>query len=107
MTEVKSFKTTDGSELVAEVISKQFGSNEEVVSYKLRRPQVLQFQPVGANQMGLAFVPWLLSNPSLDSVTVSSKILLVEFETAPEVASQYLTQMSGIKLPPAGKIIGA
>jgi hypothetical protein len=103
MSEVKSFKTVGGDEIVSEVISLVY-EGEKIVKYKLRRPQVLQFQPVAPGKMGLAFVPWLLSNPELDSVEVPVTVLPFCFPTATEVERQYLTQMSGIQIAGAGSI---
>lgn len=103
MSEVKSFKTIGGDEIVSEVVS-LVCEGEKIVKYKLRRPQVLQFQPVAPGKMGLAFVPWLLSNPELDSVEVPVTVLPFCFPTATEVERQYLTQMSGIQIAGAGSI---
>lgn len=103
MSEVKSFKTVGGDEIVSEVLASIY-EGESITKYRLRKPQVLQFQPVAPGKMGLAFVPWLLSNPELDVVDVPVSVLPLVFPTAAEVERQYLTQMSGIQIAAAGSI---
>ena len=103
MSEVMSFKTVAGDEIVAELIRCEW-EGDKFTAYVIKRPQVLQFQPVAPGKMGLAFVPWLLSNPQLDTVSVPVSMLPFSFPTASEVAKQYLTQMSGIQIASASSI---
>ena len=106
---ILSFKTVGGEELVAEVLREvtatpnlllgSAASSSEVVAYVLKRPHVLRVQPIGPGQMGLVFVPWTLSNPELNELTLPVKSLIAEpFEPATNVYNQYLEQTSGIDL---------
>jgi hypothetical protein len=111
-TKVMAFKTIGGEEIVAEVLSEViqdtkmlFGtavdskSQAEVIAYIIKRPHVLRFQPVAPGQLGLAFVPWTLSNPELMQLTLPCKSLAVDpYEPANSVAKQYLEQTSGLDL---------
>lgn len=110
MSQVKSFKLLGGEEIVAEVMSENrknaiIGNNfdETVESYVLRRPHILQFQPMGNGQLGLAFVPWTLSNPDIERLILPSSAVLVAFDPAPRVERQYLEQTSGIDLSVPGR----
>jgi hypothetical protein len=102
---ILSFKTIGGEELVAEVVREVTGGGiltdaaAPVTAYVLKRPHVLRFQPVGPGQLGLAFVPWTLSNPDISEITLPVKSLIAEpFEPAHRVEQQYLEQTSGIDL---------
>jgi hypothetical protein len=99
MSQVKVFKMLTGEEVLAEVEKTKFGPTGEEVEYVLRRPHTLQFQPIGQGQIGLAFVPWALSNPSISAITVPvSALLIPPFEADTKVETQYLEQTSGISL---------
>ena len=104
MAKILSFKTIGGEELVAEVVREVtgglFGSAEPTITaYVLKRPHVLRFQPVAPGQLGLAFVPWTLSNPDLNEITLPTKSLIADpFAPAHRVEQQYLEQTSGIDL---------
>ena len=107
MTKILSFKTISGDEIVAEVVREVPTGNilaegsgaSTVAAYVLKRPHVLRFQPVAPGQLGLAFVPWTLSNPDITEITLSVKSLIAEpFVPASNVEKQYLEQTSGIDL---------
>jgi hypothetical protein len=106
MAEVKSFKMVNGDEVVAEVVNSSTLLMEQTVSapttYRLRRPHVLQFQQIGPGQVGLAFVPWALSNPSIDSIEIPASSVVCVFSPAEQVERQYLEQTSGISLARPG-----
>lgn len=107
MSKILSFKTIGGEELVAEVVREitnggiltEGAGASTIVAYVLKRPHVLRFQPVGPGQLGLAFVPWTLSNPDAVEITLPVKSLIADpFEPAHRVEQQYLEQTSGIDL---------
>lgn len=103
MSDVMSFKMVSGEEVVAELVStKTFASDTDPVSYTVRRPHILQFQPVGPGQLGLAFVPWTLSNPAIEHLEIPASAVLLTFKPADKVERQYLEQTSGISLAGAG-----
>jgi hypothetical protein len=103
MSDVMSFKMVSGEEVVAELVStKTFASDTDPVSYTVRRPHILQFQPVGPGQLGLAFVPWTLSNPAIERLEIPASAVLLTFQPADKVERQYLEQTSGISLAGAG-----
>lgn len=117
MSTVLAFKLIGGDEVVAEVteivrnnvqmLTESVSSAGPIVSYTVRRPHVLRFQPVAPGQIGLAFVPWVLSNPEINSVTIPVEALLIPpFEASKNVEDQYLQQTSGIALAkaPSGRI---
>jgi len=88
-----------GEEIVAEISATRFSSNNDVKEYILRRPHSLQFQQVAPGQIGLAFVPWALANPSIEQLTVPASALIIPpFEADAKVERQYLEQTSGISL---------
>jgi hypothetical protein len=104
MSEVKSFKLVGGDEIVAEVIgevTKDMNCDGPIIAYVLRRPHILQFQPMGNGNLGLAFVPWTLSNPTIERIKIPVSQIVAEFEPADRVERQYLEQTSGISLAPA------
>lgn len=108
MADIRSFKIVGGDEIVAEVIkvvesANRFQLNETApsgpIAYIIKRPNVLRFQPVAPGQLGLAFVPWTLSNPEIGEVVLPAKSLLTEpFRPAANVEKQYLEQTSGLDL---------
>lgn len=104
MASVKSFKMVTGEEVVAEVVDTKFASlsTDAVVSYALRRPHILQFQQIGQGQLGLALVPWTLSNPAIDRLDVPAAAVVLSFDPSAEVERQYLQQTSGISILPPG-----
>jgi len=115
MSSVLAFKLVGGEEIVAEVLEEKrslaivdgLGSPTEITAYVLRRPHILRFQPIGPNQIGLAFVPWTLSNPEINKLELPAKSVLLTFEPSANVEKQYLEQTSGIALAkqvPTGRI---
>lgn len=100
MTSVKSFKMVTGEEVVAEVVETKVGTS--VLSYVLKRPHILQFQQIGQGQLGLALVPWTLSNPTIERLDVPAAAVVLSFDPSAEVERQYLQQTSGISILPPG-----
>lgn len=98
---VKSFKLVGGDEIVAEVVAEKQTHDSSVVSYTLRRPHILQFQPMGNGNLGLAFVPWTLSNPTIERIDIPVSQVVAMFDPAERVERQYLEQTSGISLAPS------
>lgn len=106
MSDVLSFKMISGEEIVAEIRSVNRKMNatldplgqSEILSYTVRRPHILQFQPVAPGQLGLAFVPWTLSNPEIEVVEIPATAVMLTFTTSAKVEKQYLQQTSGISL---------
>jgi hypothetical protein len=96
MGKVQVFKMLTSEEVVAEASASFIGSKEV---YTLRRPHTLQFQQIAPGQIGLAFVPWALSNPTIENMEVPASALLIPpFDPDPKVERQYLEQTSGISL---------
>ena len=107
MRTVISLKLVTGEEVVAEAIptpqqnhllTEGGPTGSAVGDYVLRRPHVLQFQQVAPGQLGLALVPYALSNPSIDSIRIPAAAVVTTFEPAAKVEKQYLEQTSGISL---------
>ena len=105
MSEVKSFKMVGGDEIVAGLVSVKEIIEGSPISYRLRRPHILQLQPMGQGQVGLAFVPWTLSNPTVEVIDVPASAILLSFDPSEQVERQYIQQTSGISLAPAGSRI--
>lgn len=114
---ILAFKLIGGEEIVAEVLSENRGSmltetglNEsaEIRSYTLRKPHILRFQPIGPGEVGLAFIPWTLSNPTLEKVELPAKGVLVTYSPSANVEEQYSQQTSPIvrakQVPSQGRI---
>lgn len=107
---VKAFKLTTGEEVVAALVDTKFAeivardngltsyTAGKPTSYTLRRPNVLRFQPVAPGQVGLAFVPWTLSNPEIETVEIPAEFVISIFDPSEQVTTQYLSQTSGIEL---------
>lgn len=116
MSEVKAFKMLGGEEVVAEVveykhtnvlISGDHKSAGSLTGYVVRRPHILQFQPMGQGQLGLAFVPWTLSNPTIERLTIPKEAVLLTYDPSENVERQYIEQTSGIALAKPGQRISA
>lgn len=111
---ILAFKIVGGEEVVAEVVEEvgphvltESGSVQNVAEYVVRRPHVLRMLPNGPGSMGLAFVPWTLSNPEIERLTIPASAVLLAFEPAAHVESQYIQQTSPIALAkqvPQGRI---
>lgn len=98
MSKVIAFKISNGQEVVAELVS-TVEVGDVVKSYVIRRPHILQMQQTGPNQVGLALIPWTLSNPDIREVTIpATSLLLPPFEPSASTEKQYLEQTSGISL---------
>jgi hypothetical protein len=114
MSEVKSFKMVGGDEVVAEVTDTIYGNpifatknsgaeKGEITGYTVRRPHILQFQPMPNGNIGLAFIPWTLSNPTIERLNLPvSALIIPPFDPSPNVTKQYLEQTSGIALVTPG-----
>lgn len=100
MSDVVTFKLVSGEEVVASLICKLSPTlDSNVAAYRVSKPQTLQFRPFGnSGQMGLAFMPWTLSNPTLREVDIPATFVMCMVETDSEVARQYLEQTTGIAL---------
>ncbi len=98
MAKVLSFKIVGGEEVVAEVLNEKFSGTDKITSYTLKRPHILQFHQSGNGQVGLAFVPWTLSNPGIVSIEVPASAVILTFEPSLAVSDQYLQQVSGLSL---------
>lgn len=109
--DIRGFKLITGEEVIAGIIEEVrastntsstdglFDSSGPIVAYNIRKPHILRVQPVGPGQLGLAFVPWMLSNPDVSSVNLPvSSIITEPFEISDQVEKQYLQQTSGIEL---------
>ena len=81
--------------------------NGPVVSYTLRRPHILQMQPMGNGNVGLAFVPWTLSNPTIERLELPASAVLLTFQPSANVERQYLEQTSGLAVAPPGSRISS
>ncbi len=112
---IVAFKLMGGEEIVAEVLNENRGSmltgmgseSGEITSYTIRKPHILRFQPVGRNEVGLAFIPWTLSNPTLERVDLPARSVLLTFSPSENVEQQYVSQTSPIvqaKTVPTGRI---
>lgn len=101
MSEIVSFKMITGEEIVTELKSTMsLMGSDKATSYVVRRPHILQFQQVPGRpgQLGLAFVPWTLSNPEIDTLEIPASSVLVKFSPASQVEQQYIQQTSSIQI---------
>ena len=88
--QVVSLKLVSGEELVVRLLK------ETADSFTVDSPQVLQFQQQGNGQLGLAFVPWTISNPDAANIEIPLSMVMAKFTPSPIVEKQYLTQTSRI-----------
>ena len=102
---VKAFKMVGGDEIVAELLdTKSLLTNTDTVThYVLRRPHILQLQQLPSGGLGLALVPWTLSNPSIERMEVPASAVLLQFDPSDSTEKQYLEQTSGITLTRPGQ----
>lgn len=116
MSQVLSFKLLGGEEVVAEVLETKSGNQlltegaafaNAITSYVVKRPHILQFQQMGNGQVGLAFVPWTLSNPTIERIEIPASSVLLTFLPSERVERQYLEQTSGISLAAPGQRISS
>lgn len=98
---IVSFKMISGEEVVAELRS-TIDVNDKATTYRVRRPHILQFQPVGPGQMGLALVPWTLADPSIEVLDVPASAVLLHYPASENTARQYVQQTTNIALAPSG-----
>jgi hypothetical protein len=110
MSSVKGFKLVTGEELIAAVDDKTYElladtprDARDVVSYTLRRPHVMQIHQHAPGKFGMAMVPYTLSNPDLETVTISAANVIISFPIAAEVEKQYLQQTSGLAIAGANE----
>jgi len=99
MSDIVSLKMVTGEEIVSELKSTITSlGNDQVTAYVVRRPHILQFQQVRPGQLGLAFVPWTLSNPEIESLEIPASSVVVKFSPADSVQQQYIQQTSSIQI---------
>lgn len=109
--EILSFKLIGGDEIVAEVVGVKRGNvltestTSPITEYMVRRPHILQFQPVAPGKVGLAFVPWTLSNPTIERMQLPASAVILTFSPSENVEKQYIEQTSGIQLATPGQRI--
>lgn len=95
---VISLKLSTGEEIVCELVKRTGDVNSNNLDYVVKRPHILQFQQVAPGQIGLAFMPWTLSNPTISELHIPKANVVAEFEPSDKVAKEYLSQTSGISL---------
>lgn len=94
--EIKSFKMISGEEVVAEVVGHRFvGADSGGEAFILARPHVLQVQNAGTGPLRLAFIPWTLSNPTVERLEVPCSAIIVSYFPNESVQRQYLHQIYG------------
>jgi hypothetical protein len=100
MSNIVTLKLVTGEEVVATLVQKLSATlDSNVAAYRVSKPQTLQFRPFGnSGQMGLAFMPWVLSNPGLREVDIPATFVMAVVDTDNEVARQYTEQTTGIAL---------
>jgi hypothetical protein len=99
--DIRGIKIQGGEEIVAEVVGEVFNGGN-VTALKVRRPHILQFQQVAPGKVGLAFVPWTLSNPDIDRLDIPTSIILITYPVSATVQSNYIRQTTGLEIAPAG-----
>ena len=107
---VKSFKMVGGDEVVARVLDTKSSklltdAPSPIETYVVSRPHILQIQPMGNGQVGLAFVPWTLSNPTIERMEIPASAIVLVFDPSANVEKQYLEQTSGISIATPGQRI--
>lgn len=110
MSRIISFKMISGEEVISELVETRSGSQlltedsalfqGAITDYVVKRPHILQFQQLGRGQVGLALIPWTLSNPDISRLEIPASAVLLSFDPSSEVERQYLQQTSGISLSP-------
>jgi hypothetical protein len=104
LSEITSFKMVGGLEVVAEVTAIHYidkvvdGLAEKVIkSWTVRKPHILQVVQA-ATGMNMVLIPWTLSNPEIDSLTIPREAVLVWFEPSAMCANQYISETSSLDL---------
>jgi len=118
MGNILSFKMRGGDEVVAEVIGVESGKKTlleqefsstlpPVTEYHIRRPHILRFMQTGPGQSGLVFIPWTLSNPTIEKMVIPASEVVLTYDPSANVEKQYIEQTSGIALAPQGSRISS
>jgi hypothetical protein len=102
-TEILAFKLISGDEIVAQVVSRTPGlltdsSDSKPTAYVVRRPHILQMQQMGPGQVGLAFIPWTLSNPTIERMELPASAILLTYPPSDNVEQQYMEQTSALQV---------
>jgi len=110
---ILAFKLVSGEEIVAEVLDIKTDTalfesvTGKVIEYVVRRPHILRMMPTSHNNVSLAFIPWTLSNPEIESMPIPASAILLSFPPAAHVETQYISQTTGLELAkttPKGRI---
>lgn len=89
---VLTLKLVSGEEVVVRMNGQEDGF------YFVDYPQVIQVQKSSNGQLGLAFVPWMLSNPDASNVPIAISMVMSALPPSEQVEKQYITQTSKILL---------
>lgn len=97
--QVKSFKLVTGEEVVARLVTTTSNmATNDVISYQVDSPQVLSIQAAGG-RVGLAFIPWTLSNPDISKLDIPGSAVVVMFDPSPTIEKQYMQETSQLVMP--------
>lgn len=97
VSQVLVFKMMSGEEVITKV-NNTTEMDGVILKYSVNRPHVLKFQQIAPGEVGLALVPWALSNPSIAKLDIPASSIMLVFEPDTNATKQYLEQTSGISL---------
>lgn len=97
MTQVRSFMLVDGKELIADLIA------PTSVGWQIKSPLVIHMMRGSDGGPSLAFAPWSMIHADGQVVELLDSALMARpTEVLPEVEASYLSNTTGILVPPKG-----
>ncbi len=91
--EIKTIKFTNGDEIIGRFVGVDSNSN----TCEIEKPRGLLPQRMGDGQVGIAFVPWIISNPDA-TVSINMDAIAAMLDSSKEIGDAYLSQTSGLQL---------
>ena len=90
--EVKTIKFTNGDEIMGRLT--EWPGDDYIV---LEKPRGLMPQRMGDGQIGISFVPWVISNPD-GLVEIKMHAIAAMLNPSKEMEDAYLSQTTGLQL---------
>jgi hypothetical protein len=91
--EVKTFKFTNGDEIMGRLVEWS-----DDITYKVERPRGLLPQKMQDGQIGIAFVPWVISNPDGTVEILKTALAMTPMSPSKEMSDAYLSQTTGLQI---------
>lgn len=97
---IVSLKMISGEELITDLKSTIEDSSGKPLYYVVRKPHILQLQQTPKG-LGLAFVPWTLSNPDIEEMQIPVQNVMVKFTPSDKLEKQFIQETTSIQIATA------